>query len=94
MIKEELSKRYKVIRPKKLVNQDLRNLKKINNLLLKYQKTQDYSVLQEVKNILILTFNLIDFDVVFYTLFRNAFIMNDSYKLLDEVFTEIQLTQL
>lgn len=74
-LKKELLKFYKVYRTTGMVEDDIKSIKKINNLMYKYNNTQKDRYRLEAINILKTTANLVNFDDEFVDIIKKRIIL-------------------
>lgn len=78
-LRKEIFKHYKVFRTSSMVDEDMKSMRKINNLITKFTNTGKERYQYEAINILKTVTNLVKFDVEFITLMKTKMIDKDNH---------------
>lgn len=81
-----MSKRYITFRSDKQIKEDLKELKKVNNILNKFRRTGREFYYDEVINIIKTTNNVLTFDEILLNLFMDFYLDDDNNDLLVEIY--------
>lgn len=87
-IKKELLKGYYVFRTTKLINEDIKLLKKMNNLMQKYTNTNKDKYRLETINILKITSNVVTFSKELIDIIKKKLIEEKHREIFDEIIVE------
>jgi len=84
-IETTLFKRYRYFRTTDLIDEDLKGIKKINNLITKYQGTGKPIYFAEAINLLKVSSNLFTADRSFIKLIRDSYIDQANRKIFNQI---------
>ena len=87
-LKKELLKHYKVYRTVGMVDHDIKSIKKINNLMYKFNNTQKNRYRLEAINILKTTANLVNFDDDFIKILKKRIILTEHLEQFEGLLNE------
>lgn len=90
-LKKEIFPFYKVYRTTGMIEGDIKGIRKINNLIFKYNNTQKERYKLEAINILKTTANLVDFNDDFVKIIENRIILEEHRPLFSSLVSEMYL---
>lgn len=82
-MKREIFKHYRVFRTTTLVEDDIKSLKKINNLITKFSNTGNDKYQFEIINIMRMIANLVNFTTDFVGFVKEKIIENDNQPIFE-----------
>ncbi len=83
--KNDFFKFYRIFRVTNLLDEDLKGLKKINNLINKFRQTSKDNYFDEAINLLKIANNIFVIDKKFIKAIKERFIDNDNYTIFNRI---------
>ena len=87
----ELFKFYKVYRSTAMLDEDIKGIKKINNLISKYNNTKRQSYFLEAVNLLKIANNVFDINKKFIKFIKESFIDKSNVRVYNQIVREANL---
>lgn len=88
-LKQELFKHYKVFRTTDLIEDDIKSIKKINNLITKFKNTEKDKYKLEIINILKMIQNMVSFEGNFLDIIKAEIIEDDKHEDFNHILGEV-----
>lgn len=91
MTQGDIYKFYKVYRSTAMFEEDIKGLKKINNLISKFLLTDRENYFLEAVNLLKIANNIFEVSPNFLRLIKDSYIDNNNYKIFNQIVKEAEL---